>query len=114
MHVLTDLQTTSQSPRYDDAPIVQTKAKMTHALNGASAADFGMDSMFESSRCVDLQLESVSIAHMRPARHRSRQTFADEDAPPLSSVNDIPDELYDAFASRRGAPVSQRNVWSYH
>ncbi|EKM50365.1 uncharacterized protein PHACADRAFT_263626 [Phanerochaete carnosa HHB-10118-sp] len=75
---------TSQSPRYDDVPVVQTKAKMNHALNGTSAADFGMDSMFET------------------LRHRSRQTFADEDAPPMSSVNDIPDELYDAFASRRG------------
>lgn len=79
---------TSQSPRYDDIPVVQTKAKMNHALNGTSAADFGMDSMFESSR------------------HRSRQTFTDEDAPPLSSVNDIPDELYDAFASRRGPPTT--------
>ncbi|GJE91070.1 hypothetical protein PsYK624_072180 [Phanerochaete sordida] len=78
---------TSQSPRYDDVPVVQTKAKMNHTLNGTSAADFGMDSMFESSR------------------HRTRQTFADEDAPPMSSVNDIPDELYDAFASRRGPPT---------
>ena len=103
--MLTGQQATSQSPRYDDIPVVQTKAKMNHALNGTSAADFGMDSMFESSRCVEPRIERVSVADTRSVRHRSRQTFADEDAPPMSSVNDIPDELYDAFASRRGPPV---------
>ncbi|PFH45556.1 hypothetical protein AMATHDRAFT_71563 [Amanita thiersii Skay4041] len=60
------------SPRMDDAPIVQTKAKMNQGL--VRPSEFGIDSMFESSR--------------------KRQTFADEDAPPTSSVNDIPNETY--------------------
>lgn len=47
------MQATSQSPRYDDAPIVPTKAKMNHPLTGASAAEFGMDSMFESTRYAE-------------------------------------------------------------
>ncbi|KAF8624154.1 hypothetical protein AX17_007216 [Amanita inopinata Kibby_2008] len=62
------------SPRADDAPIVQTKAKMNQGLVRGSASEFGMDSMFESTR--------------------KRQTLADEDAPPTSSVNDIPNEIY--------------------
>ncbi|KAH9924711.1 uncharacterized protein B0H18DRAFT_1010845 [Fomitopsis serialis] len=59
--------------RHDETPIVPTKAKLSHSLVGGSASDFGMDSMFESSR----------------SRHRHRQPLADEDAPPTNSVNDI-------------------------
>lgn len=40
------------SQRHDETPIVPTKAKLSHSLMGGSASDFGMDSMFESSRCV--------------------------------------------------------------
>ncbi|KIP05494.1 hypothetical protein PHLGIDRAFT_92109 [Phlebiopsis gigantea 11061_1 CR5-6] len=78
---VTQNSASSQSPRYDDVPIIPTKAKMNHPLTGAAAADFGMDSMFESTR--------------------QRQTIADEDAPPMSSVNDIPTEVYDFSSSRR-------------
>ncbi|PPQ94682.1 hypothetical protein CVT25_009537 [Psilocybe cyanescens] len=59
--------------RVDEVPVVQTKAKMNHILSRGSASDFGMDSMFQSSR--------------------QRQPLADEDAPPTSSINDIPNEL---------------------
>ena len=44
------LQATSQSPRSDETPIVPTKAKISSVLAGGSAADFGMDSMFQSTR----------------------------------------------------------------
>ncbi|KAI0704361.1 hypothetical protein BC835DRAFT_1410420 [Cytidiella melzeri] len=74
--------TPSQSPRFDDVPIVQTKAKMNPLLGGSSAAEFGMDSMFESSR------------------QRQRQTLADEDAPPMNSVNDIVNEVYEPSIRR--------------
>lgn len=30
--------------------MVQTKAKLNHTFSGGAIADFGMDSMFESSR----------------------------------------------------------------
>ncbi|TFY68219.1 hypothetical protein EVJ58_g1142 [Rhodofomes roseus] len=60
--------------RHDEVPIVSTKAKLSHSLVGGSASDFGMDSMFESSR--------------------HRQPLADEDAPPTASVNDIVNEVY--------------------
>ncbi|KAI0725337.1 hypothetical protein C8Q72DRAFT_785718 [Fomitopsis betulina] len=72
------------SQRHDEIPIVPTKAKLSHSLMGGSASDFGMDSMFESSR------------------HRHRQPLADEDAPPTTSVNDIVNEVYtDSGASRQ-------------
>ncbi|KAJ7595251.1 hypothetical protein C8J56DRAFT_921935 [Mycena floridula] len=61
--------------RSDEMAIVPTKAKMNHSLMRGSASDFGMDSMFESSRS------------RKPMGH-------DEDAPPTSSVNDIPNEIY--------------------
>jgi len=64
------------SQRHDDAPMVQTKAKLNQSLAGGSALDFGMDSMFESSR------------------QRQRQPLTDEDAPPTASVNDIVNEVY--------------------
>ncbi|OCH93703.1 hypothetical protein OBBRIDRAFT_832468 [Obba rivulosa] len=64
------------SQRHEEAPMVQTKAKLNHVLAGGAAADFGMDSMFESSR------------------QRQRQPLADEDAPPTNSVNDIVNEVY--------------------
>ncbi|KAF8625014.1 hypothetical protein AX15_005594 [Amanita polypyramis BW_CC] len=62
------------SPRLDDVPIVQTKAKLNQGLVRGTTSEFGMDSMFESSR--------------------KRQTLADEDAPPMTSVTDIPNETY--------------------
>ncbi|KAJ3559283.1 hypothetical protein NM688_g439 [Phlebia brevispora] len=74
---------TSQSPRNDEAPIVQTKAKISSVLSGASAAEFGMDSMFQSSR------------------QRTRATLADEDAPPTNSVNDLINEIYDSGPRRQ-------------
>ncbi|KAF7356119.1 hypothetical protein MVEN_00942300 [Mycena venus] len=60
--------------RVDEAPVVQTKAKMNNAFSRGPTSDFGMDSMFQSSR--------------------QRQTLADEDAPPMNSVNDIPTEMH--------------------
>lgn len=63
----------SGNQRVDEVPIVQTKAKMNQILSRGSTTDFGMDSMFRSSR--------------------QRQTLADEDAPPTSSINDIPTEI---------------------
>jgi len=62
------------SQRVDEVPIVQTKAKMNHALSRGAASDFGMESMFEKSR--------------------QRQNLADEDAPPMNSIYDIPNETY--------------------
>ncbi|KAF5379484.1 hypothetical protein D9615_006635 [Tricholomella constricta] len=59
--------------RIDEVPIVQTKAKMNQILTRGSTSDFGMDSMFESTR--------------------QRQKLIDEDAPPTNSVNDIPNEV---------------------
>ncbi|KAI0675477.1 hypothetical protein C8Q78DRAFT_1066259 [Trametes maxima] len=66
--------------RHEDPPIVQTKAKLNHTFSGGAIADFGMDSMFESSR--------------------PRQTLADEDAPPTASVNDIINEIPEASSGR--------------
>ncbi|KAG5644251.1 hypothetical protein DXG03_008789 [Asterophora parasitica] len=59
--------------RVDEAPIVQTKAKMNQILTRGSTSDFGMDSMFESTR--------------------QRQKLTDEDAPPTNSVDDIPSQF---------------------
>ena len=79
---------------------------MNHALTGASAADFGMDSMFASSRSVSAysDLCNIDVYHVC-CRHRQRQTLADEDAPPMTSVNDIPNEVYDMSTSRRAPAV---------
>ncbi|KAH9479172.1 Nucleoporin nup40 [Psilocybe cubensis] len=62
-----------ENQRVNEVPVVQTKAKMNHILSRGTAPDFGMDSMFQSSR--------------------QRQPLADEDAPPTSSINDIPNEI---------------------
>ncbi|KZT10027.1 uncharacterized protein LAESUDRAFT_722173 [Laetiporus sulphureus 93-53] len=76
---LMSVQPNNASPqggsRSEEAPIVQTKAKLNHVFAGSAASDFGMDSMFESSR------------------RRQRQPLADEDAPPTNSVNDIINEV---------------------
>lgn len=57
MHVTDLRQNVSQNgQRFDDAPTVQTKAKMNHVLTRGSTADFGTDSMFESSRFVSKKL----------------------------------------------------------
>jgi len=61
--------------------MVQTKAKMNHALSRGSAVDFGMDSMFQSTR--------------------QRQALDDEDAPPMNSINDIPNEIHVESTSTR-------------
>ncbi|KAF8880244.1 hypothetical protein CPB84DRAFT_1751484 [Gymnopilus junonius] len=58
------------SQRADEVPVVKTKAKMNQILS-RSTTEFGMDSMFQSSR----------------------QNLPDEDAPPTSSVFDLPDEI---------------------
>ncbi|KAF8885103.1 hypothetical protein CPB84DRAFT_1788737 [Gymnopilus junonius] len=58
------------SQRVDEVPVVKTKAKMNQILS-RSTTEFGMDSMFQSSR----------------------QNLPDEDAPPTSSVFDLPDEI---------------------
>lgn len=51
--VLTRPQNPPQgSPRNDEPPIIQTKAKMSHVLTRGSNSEFGMESMFQSSRCV--------------------------------------------------------------
>ncbi|KAF8651430.1 hypothetical protein AX16_004731 [Volvariella volvacea WC 439] len=67
--------------RVDEVPVVQTKAKMNHVLARGSASTYGMDSMFESSR--------------------QRRDLPDEDAPPMASVNDIPNEVYVDTSSTR-------------
>lgn len=54
----------------DDIPTVQTKAKMNLALSRGGAPHFGTDSMFESST-------------------GQRQPFADMDAPPTASIQDV-------------------------
>ncbi|KIK60476.1 hypothetical protein GYMLUDRAFT_73920 [Collybiopsis luxurians FD-317 M1] len=78
--------------RVDELPVVQTKAKINQALLRGSADDFGMDSMFESTR-------------------RQRQPLADEDAPPTQSVNDIPNEAYsNHFQSK--SPTPQHSLFS--
>ncbi|TFK34072.1 hypothetical protein BDQ12DRAFT_636901 [Crucibulum laeve] len=70
--------------RVDEVPVVQTKAKMNHVLARGSASEFGMDSMFQSTR--------------------QRQTLADEDAPPMSSINDIPNEIHLESSTTRFQP----------
>ena len=44
--------------RVDEVPVVQTKAKMNQILSRGSTTDFGMDSMFQSSRFVSWPLNS--------------------------------------------------------
>ncbi|KAI0741436.1 hypothetical protein C8Q80DRAFT_1221489 [Daedaleopsis nitida] len=78
----------SGGPR-EDPPIVPTKAKLNHTFSGGSVSEFGMDSMFENSR------------------QRPRQTLADEDAPPMASVNDIINEIPESTSSR----FSQRSAF---
>lgn len=63
----------SANQRFDDMPLVQTKAKLNSTLSRAPTREFGKDPMFESSR--------------------QRQT-SDEDAPPTASVNDILNTTY--------------------
>jgi nuclear pore complex protein Nup53 len=49
------------SQRADEAPLLQTKAKINHwhALLRGSASDFGMDSMFENSRYARVVIRSL-------------------------------------------------------
>ncbi|KAF9245338.1 hypothetical protein BU15DRAFT_41266 [Melanogaster broomeanus] len=54
----------------DEIPTVQTKAKLNLALSRGGASHFGTESMFESSST-------------------QRQPFADSDAPPTASINDV-------------------------
>ncbi|KAH7914619.1 hypothetical protein BJ138DRAFT_1056637 [Hygrophoropsis aurantiaca] len=54
----------------DEIPTVPTKAKMNLGLSGRGASNFGVESMFESTTS-------------------QRQTFADQDAPPTTSIHDI-------------------------
>ncbi|KAF5362535.1 hypothetical protein D9756_002114 [Leucocoprinus leucothites] len=85
--------TPQSSQRVDDIPILQTKAKLNNVLTRGSASEFGMESMFQSTR--------------------QRQTFTDEDAPPRSSVNDIPNEIY-ADASPHGLPAKNSTPETSH
>ncbi|CCL99696.1 uncharacterized protein FIBRA_01717 [Fibroporia radiculosa] len=92
------------SQRHEEAPMVQTKAKLNHVLAGSSASDFGMDSMFESSRQYLLAtVQEENEANVR-LRQRHRQPLADEDAPPTNSVNDIVNEVYSDTGPYRFAP----------
>ncbi|KAI0047240.1 hypothetical protein FA95DRAFT_1559303 [Auriscalpium vulgare] len=62
------------TPRFDELPVVQTKAKLNSTLSTRNTtSEFGKDPMFESSR--------------------QRQNL-DEDAPPTASVNDIVNATY--------------------
>ncbi|KAL1748883.1 hypothetical protein HDZ31DRAFT_28561 [Schizophyllum fasciatum] len=72
------------SPRNDEPPMIQTKAKMSHVLTRGSTSEFGMESMFQSSR--------------------SRQPIADEDAPPTVSINDLPIETHATPTSSQFQP----------
>ncbi|KAJ3576557.1 hypothetical protein NP233_g351 [Leucocoprinus birnbaumii] len=85
--------TPQSSQRVDDLPIVQTKVKLNNVLTRGSASEFGMESMFQSTR--------------------QRQTFTDEDAPPRSSVNDIPNEIY-ADASPHGLATKSLTLEGSH
>ncbi|KZV64408.1 hypothetical protein PENSPDRAFT_677730 [Peniophora sp. CONT] len=67
------LNAPSTSPRFEELPVVQTKAKMNSSLTRAPTVEFGKDPMFESSR---------------------RMQALDEDAPPTASVNDIVNATY--------------------
>ncbi|KAN0121152.1 hypothetical protein V8E52_003740 [Russula decolorans] len=64
--------------RFDDMPLVQTKAKLNSTLSRPPTSEFGKDPMFESSR--------------------QRQT-SDEDAPPIASVNDMLNVTYSGSPS---------------
>ncbi|KIY46830.1 hypothetical protein FISHEDRAFT_75268 [Fistulina hepatica ATCC 64428] len=57
-----------------EPPIIPTKAKTSHPLTRTTALEFGTESIFQSSR--------------------SRQ-LADDEAPPLRSAYDIPNQIYD-------------------
>ncbi|KAH6915628.1 hypothetical protein BKA70DRAFT_1091892 [Coprinopsis sp. MPI-PUGE-AT-0042] len=75
-YLMSATQNTNSPPgnqRVDEVPVVPTKAKLNQVLT-RSTNEFGMESMFQSTR--------------------QRQNLADEDAPPTSSVNDIPNEIY--------------------
>ncbi|KDQ26321.1 hypothetical protein PLEOSDRAFT_1077336 [Pleurotus ostreatus PC15] len=92
IHLSASQNSPQGNQRTDDVPVVPTKAK----LSRGPTADFGMSSMFESSR--------------------KRQTIADEDAPPTNSVNDIPTELhFDSPPQRHARTPStpQNNQASY-
>ncbi|KAF9221443.1 hypothetical protein BS17DRAFT_785416 [Gyrodon lividus] len=54
----------------DEIPTVQTKAKINLALSRGGASHFGAEAMFQSSST-------------------QRQAFADTDAPPTTSINDV-------------------------
>ncbi|KAJ3895193.1 hypothetical protein GG344DRAFT_39208 [Lentinula edodes] len=82
--------------RVDELPVVQTKAKINQALLRGSADDFGMDSMFEY-------------------KNRQRQPLTDEDAPPMQSVNDIPNEAFSNHFQSKVIPnssMSQPSMFS--
>ncbi|KAJ3898384.1 hypothetical protein F5879DRAFT_909977 [Lentinula edodes] len=78
--------------RVDELPVVQTKAKINQALLRGSADDFGMDSMFEN-------------------KNRQRQPLTDEDAPPMQSVNDIPNEAFSNHFQSKSS-MSQPSMFS--
>ena len=86
------LQNVPQSgQRYDDAPIIPTKAKMNHALERSTTSDFGTDSMFEKSRYPSLQSRSGFLCP--DERTCFRTSRPDEDAPPVTSVNELMNDI---------------------
>ena len=89
-----------QSPRVDDVPIVSTKAKINHVMADGSGAEFGRDSMFQSSRYAYNHLDLSIPDRMSFPRQRTRTVVADADAPPTASVNDIVNEVYEPGTRR--------------
>lgn len=89
---------------------MQTKAKMNYPLSRGSVSDFGMESMFEKSRYSSSEVgrEYVDGDFMFS---RQRQNIADEDAPPINSIYDIPN---DAYADPKQARYQPRVRTSYH
>ncbi|KAG6909507.1 hypothetical protein DXG01_017064 [Tephrocybe rancida] len=78
---------------------------MNHMLSrGGSASDFGMNSMFESTKYEGRPRSNETFL---TCSFRQRKKLADEDAPPTNSVNDIPNEL--GFASSPRFHASTRN-----
>jgi hypothetical protein len=82
--------------RTDDVPIIKTNAKMNSSLlRGSTASDFGMESMFQSPKYGHLFLYSCFCCDWYTDLSSSqRRTLVDDDAPPTSSIYDIPNEMH--------------------
>ncbi|TDL23581.1 hypothetical protein BD410DRAFT_786822 [Rickenella mellea] len=82
---------TQGGQRFEDAPLIATKAKMNPAFSRTSPSDFGTESMFESSK------------------HRRRENYDDEDGPPTSSIFDIVNDVHADSFDQRLKPRHQNN-----